>query len=499
MPASLLLRNGTALLHDDNDKVTPTRTDILVEDNVISRIEKDIVAPPGTGVIDCTNKIISPGFIDGHQHVWQTFNKGRHANETLLEYMPTGAFTANLHTREDIYWGQLGGCLSLLNAGTTTVLDHAHLNVFSGSSEVAISATVSSGIRSLFCYTPSVVVTSWSPFDIHPNILEPWVISDLAALLRKAPFGSQGRVRLGLGFDAWYLPSQVFQPLFDVAQKGGIDLLTSHMVGGPMFPIPNLVEAVQRSGALNGEVFRRVVLSHATGITPDQADVLVESDAYIVSTPSTELQMGHGRPVCFDENIRSNACLGGDCLSSGGFSIPGEMRLGLQAERGLRNQKIIDKNKAIKHVHRTVEQAFNLGTIQGARAIGMEEKIGSIAVGKLADLVVFDGDTPAMICAAQNDPVAAIVLFSTSSDISTVIIDGVLRKSEGRLCPVQVEDGAKGFIGKDIVEWRDIGKHILEMRDEYWNNKSSKIDFKEAEKGVSKAWHIDESKFTDEA
>ncbi|KAL0565834.1 hypothetical protein V5O48_016182, partial [Marasmius crinis-equi] len=133
MPTSLLLKNGTVLIHDENDQVTPTRVDILVQGNIIARIEPDIAASAGTEIIDCTNKIISPGFVDGHQHVWQTFNKGRHANENLIEYMPPGNMTSNIHSREEIFWGQLGGCLNLLNAGTTTVVDHAHLNVFQGS------------------------------------------------------------------------------------------------------------------------------------------------------------------------------------------------------------------------------------------------------------------------------------------------------------------------------------------------------------------------------
>ncbi|KAJ8087288.1 hypothetical protein PM082_006118 [Marasmius tenuissimus] len=81
-------------------------------------------------------------------------------------------------------------------------------------------------------------------------------------------------------------------------------------------------------------------------------------------------------------------------------------------------------------VYTPTKQAFNLGTIKGARAIGMEENVGSVGAGKLADLVVFDADSPGMICAAQSDRIAA-VLFSTVADISTVIVDGVVRKMNG--------------------------------------------------------------------
>ena len=124
----LLLKNGTALIHDENDKVDAVRTDILISGSKISKIAANISPPPGSEVIDCTDNIISPGFVDTHHHVWQTLLKGRHANHTLLQYMPGGNFTSSLHTPEDTYWGQLAGCLEMMDCGTTSVVDFSHIN-----------------------------------------------------------------------------------------------------------------------------------------------------------------------------------------------------------------------------------------------------------------------------------------------------------------------------------------------------------------------------------
>lgn len=74
-------------------------------------------------------KIISPGFVDTHHHVWQTLLKGRHADQTLLQYLPAGNFTAALHSPQDVFWGQLAGCLEMINGGTTGVVDFAHINM----------------------------------------------------------------------------------------------------------------------------------------------------------------------------------------------------------------------------------------------------------------------------------------------------------------------------------------------------------------------------------
>jgi cytosine/adenosine deaminase-related metal-dependent hydrolase len=87
---SLLFENGIALLRDANGKVVPAKTSILIEGSKIVKIGKTIQAGPNTEVIDCTDKVISPGFIDTHHHGWQTQLKGRHANELLLDYLVTG-------------------------------------------------------------------------------------------------------------------------------------------------------------------------------------------------------------------------------------------------------------------------------------------------------------------------------------------------------------------------------------------------------------------------
>lgn len=89
--SSILLRHGTILQHDSSENIVVLQdTDLFIERDRIKRIGKNLATSSATLVLDCTNKIISPGFIDAHHHVWQTQLKGRHGNETLLDYIPTG-------------------------------------------------------------------------------------------------------------------------------------------------------------------------------------------------------------------------------------------------------------------------------------------------------------------------------------------------------------------------------------------------------------------------
>lgn len=95
----------------------------------------------------------------------------------------------------------------------------------------------------------------------------------------------------------------------------------------------------------------------------------------------------------------------------------------------------------------------------------MQDQIGSLEEGKLAEIVIFDALSPGMICAAEHDAVAAIVLHSFLRDIDTVIVDGRIRKRGGKLVPVDIDEPtAAAEIGKNRVEWRDIAAQLLKSR-----------------------------------
>ena len=91
MTEQLLLKNATVLQHDENDNVVVLRNaDILITDGRITEIGKNIDALNDVSIIDCKNKIVSPGFINAHHHMWQTQLKGLLGDCTMLDYMLQG-------------------------------------------------------------------------------------------------------------------------------------------------------------------------------------------------------------------------------------------------------------------------------------------------------------------------------------------------------------------------------------------------------------------------
>lgn len=213
-----------------------------------------------------------------------------------------------------------------------------------------------------------------------------------------------------------------------------------------------------------------ILLTHGNGTTPEQASLLNEAGTYIVSTPDAEIFMASGAdPVAFREDLPLT-CLGADCHSCGPVSMMHQMQMALASDRGMQNSTTFAQGHYPKKMRATVQKAFNLATIKAARAINMDKEIGSIAVGKLADLVIFDTTSPSISCAADHDPVTAIVRHAGIREIETVIVSGKVRKHNGRLQNVQLVEGREAGFGlkdsKDGFSWKEVAKELSRSRSE---------------------------------
>ena len=189
--------------------------------------------------------------------------------------------------------------------------------------------------------------------------------------------------------------------------------------------------------------------------------------------------MTHGYPVCFQPDLAAVSSLGVDCHSATSASLVSEMRLALQAARSVYNQPFTEKGSPAPKLNIKAVEVFNLATIKGARACGMENEIGSIAEGKLADLVIWDMTTPGMVAAAEHDGVAAIVAHSSVRDVEGVIVDGVVRKEQGVLRDVDVR-------GK-TMEWKDISRSLVEGR-EGLQKKLDTLDYGQVGRDLAAMW-----------
>jgi cytosine/adenosine deaminase-related metal-dependent hydrolase len=422
MTRRILIR-GATILTMDAALGDLERGDVLVEGELI-RVVAPRIEASDCEVVEADGMILSPGFIDTHRHVWQTQLRGVAADWTLFDYtlnMRMGF--GSLYAPDDAYLGNHAGAIEALDAGITTVVDHAHIMNSPEHADEALRGLVESGIRAIFCYGlyPN---PSYDPFalDFDPG----WRFED-ARRVRRDKLASDGaRVCFGLA------PSEVTATPFEqierelaVARELGARCISCHVSMGRWDHGTRVVARLAAAGKLGPDL----LFVHGSTLSDDELVAIADSGASISCTPETELQMAMGRPVfARARTAGARPSLGIDIVSNFSGDMFAQMRLLLQSERGFDNEARADAPRALALRARDV---LALATTGGARAAGLDLVTGSITPGKQADLVLTRTDSPHM--AGVCDPVAALVLYAAASDVDTVLVGGDVLKHGGTL------------------------------------------------------------------
>lgn len=189
--------------------------------------------------------------------------------------------------------------------------------------------------------------------------------------------------------------------------------------------------ALNRLGAMTNETAYPIVFSHATYITPQDAQLLRQFNKYISITPESEMHYGHGH--LFAPFVQDQASIGIDTHTTFSSDLIGQARIWLQSVRRRLFQEALDHWKVPRNNPMSAAQALYLITRAGGRALHRDD-IGVIAEGAAADLLVINGRSLNML--GWNDPIAAVVLHSHVGDIEHVMIGGKWRKRDYKLITV---------------------------------------------------------------
>lgn len=439
--AERLLISGGYVVSMDEEIGELERGDVLVEDGAIAAVAESLEVADAER-LDASGSVVMPGFVDTHRHTWQTCFRGVCADWTLRDYFRgiRQRISPNC-AAEDVYAGNWIGALEALDAGVTTILDFSHCNNTPEHADAALAGLRDAGIRGTFAYGYFPAPTADSPFAEHTDR-----IADARRLREGELASDDGLVTMGVALtETGLLPFDL--TLAEIASAAEMEVpVVLHTGCSWGSPVTEGIPELAHHGLLGpGQVH-----VHCNTLDERDLDRLAEAGCKVSASPETELQMGMGHPVigrALERGMRPS--LSCDVISSNSGDMFAQMRLGLQFERAMRNDREIAANRMVEQLDLGVRDALRWGTANGAHAMGLEERIGSLTPGKRADLIVIGPGRLNMTPMSAN-PVGTLVAQANASNVLHVLVDGRFVKRDGELVGVDLDRARR--LGEESAE-----------------------------------------------
>src|SRR4051794_39600846 len=415
----------------------PFRGDVLVEDDRIAAVGAPDAAAPGDAevvdveVVDARDRIVLPGLVDSHRHLWQSALRGIAGDWTLGQYFARMRGVLGGHFRpEDTYAGTLLGAVEALDAGVTTVVDWSHNINGPEHADAAWQALLDAGGRAVFAYGASNAQALGDPSP-HTR--------DVARLRAGVGADDTARVTLGMAVRGPEFSGPDLTAT-DLALARELGLPATMHVGGGLRGAGRHVAQLGRRGLLGPDT----TYVHCNMLADEELDAIADAGGRAAVAPEVEANMGHGPPATGRLRARGIPTgLSVDVCTNVGGDLFAAMRVALALARGAGHAAALARGRTPERVPMTAQEVLAMATIEGARACGLDERVGSLEPGKQADLLVLRTDAPNL--APVSDPVAAAVLAAGVHNVDAVLVAGRWVKRDGRFLacdPARVVAGA---------------------------------------------------------
>lgn len=403
---------------------------ILIEDGRIQAIGTDLGSVQDAEIIDAQGGIVMPGMIDTHRHTWQSLLRAQLGDGSLYDYMARLRYGfAPQFTVDDAELGNYAGAMDALNAGVTTIVDHSHLVSTPDHADALITGLEKSGIRSVFCYGLADVADKGKPIDAERAFTTSWRHQDAERIRKERLSNDQGLIRFGIGASEFlFAPLQYTFKEIKLAHTLDAHKFSVHVANGPFARGTRYVTRLLDSGLID----HRTLFVHGNILTQDDLKRIRDVGASLSVTPESEMQMGMGTPIWpVAKNIGVACGIGADIVSGGSGDLFTQMRLALCAGRLVANDQLGRFGVMPGTLELTAEDALRAVTIEAARAAGLDQEIGSIEVGKRADLILIRHNS--INITPMLDPIKTVVMQASIADVEMVMVNGKVIKAEGKL------------------------------------------------------------------
>jgi cytosine/adenosine deaminase-related metal-dependent hydrolase len=472
-----VIRGGAVMSLDSTVGDFP-QADVLIEGRKIVAIGPNLHAP-GATPIDARGRIVMPGFVDTHHHQFETALRSFLADGILINDgsgTASGATTyfeyillkfAPVYRKEDVYINELFGGLSQLDAGVTTVHDVSQIHHSPEHSDAAIQALFDTGRRAAFGYFESAGanILGTNPDNQYPQD---------AARIRKQWFSSSDQlVSMIMGGEV-YLGDESTQKSWTIGRELGLQIAAHILSPFGIRPIMDKLAVGQGGSQHNIGIGPDNLFIHMTGMSDLAWQKVREVGAQVSIAFPIEMNMRHGMPPVVrmqklstpGSRFEPSLSVDVECTLTADFFT--QMRACMNLQRMIVNQMVLDSPNGNQNLPNPVDwglpvtaatvpgffpywptppgdvppplttrDVLRYATMNGARALRLDGKTGSLTPGKEADIIILDAT--ALNVAPLNQVPGAVVSLMERSNVETVIVAGTIRKWKGRLLGFNID------------------------------------------------------------
>jgi cytosine/adenosine deaminase-related metal-dependent hydrolase len=416
----VVLRGGTVLTVDDAKRIL-TGHDVLVVDDRIAAVGPGLTVPDGTVEIDAADGIVMPGMIDTHRHMWQTAMRGYGADWTLTQYFVWYYLESGKHFRpEDVHAGNLLGAIEAIDAGVTTTVDWSHGLQTTDHADAALDALQA---------VPGRFVLAYGNLAQAPA---EWTTSpEFRAFVERRITGDD-MLGFQLAFDVTGDPTFPEKPAFEVARELAVPVTTHAGVWGATND--DGIRLMHDHGFMTPET----VYVHAATLSADSYHRIAATGGSVSVSTESEQSAGQGYPptwalrahdIPVSLSMDTSVWWSGDLFSA--------MRTTLGADRSREHFEAHAAGDTVTHASLRAQDVVEWATRGGAKALGREADLGSIEVGKKADLVLIKNDRSPVMFPLLN-PYGHVAFQAQRGDVHTVIVNGRIVKRDHRLVGIDL-------------------------------------------------------------
>lgn len=417
----VVLRNGTVLTMDDGRRLLPG-ADVLVVGERIADVGHNLHVPDGTSEIDASGGIVMPGMIDTHRHMWQTAMRGYGADWTLTQYFVWYYLQwGKLFRPQDVYAGNLLSAIESLDAGVTTTVDWSHGLQTVEHADAAVDALEAVPGRFVLAYG---------------NIQQgPWEWSTRPEFRDFVVRRMQGRgdmLGFQIAFDVPESPDFPERAAFEVARELDVPVSTHAGVWGAT------TDVGLRSMHDNGFMTPRTVYVHAATLSDDSYQRIAATGGSVSVATESEQSAGQGYPSSWQlrrHNIPVSLSM--DTSVWWSADLFSAMRSTLSADRSREHLEAHSRQETVTYHHLRAERVVAWATRGGSGALGLDSVVGSLEVGKKADVVLIKNDASPTMFPLLN-PYGYVVYQAQRGDVHTVLVNGRVVKHAHQLMGVDL-------------------------------------------------------------